>query len=94
MIYANGCSFTYGTGLPLKDKAWPFELAELLGYDRSETITEAQRGVSNQYIVRNTITTVSDLLAEGKKPFCAIGMSAPSHTTELFQECRIRICDI
>ena len=78
MIYANGCSFTYGTGLPLKDKAWPFELAELLGYDRSETITEAQRGVSNQYIVRNTITTVSDLLAEGKKPFCAIGMSAPS----------------
>jgi len=78
MIYANGCSFTYGTGLPLKDKAWPFELADLLGYDRSETITEAQRGVSNQYIVRNTITTVSDLLAEGKKPFCAIGMTAPS----------------
>ena len=50
----------------------------MLGFERDDTITEAQRGVSNQYIVRNTITTVSDLLAEGKKPFCAIGMSAPS----------------
>jgi hypothetical protein len=78
MLYANGCSFTYGTGLALKDKAWPFELAEMLGLNRDETVTEAQRGVSNQFIVRNTITTVSDLLAEGKKPFCAIGMTAPS----------------
>ncbi|MDA9373811.1 hypothetical protein N9R43_00295 [bacterium] len=78
MLYANGCSFTYGTGLADKSKAWPFELAERLGLDRSDTITEAQRGVSNQYIVRNTITTVSDLLAEGKKPFCAIGLTAPS----------------
>jgi len=78
MLYANGCSFTYGTGLALKDKAWPFELAEKLGFERSDTISEAQRGVSNQYIVRNTITTVSDLLTEGKKPFCAIGMTAPS----------------
>ena len=78
MLYANGCSFTYGTGLADKSKAWPFELAERLGLDRTETVTEAQRGVSNQYIVRNTITTVSDLLAEGKKPFCAVGMSAPS----------------
>ncbi len=78
MLYANGRSFTYGTGLADKSKAWPFELAERLGLDRTETVTEAQRGVSNQYIVRNTITTVSDLLAEGKKPFCAVGMSAPS----------------
>ena len=78
MLYANGCSFTYGTGLADKSKAWPFELAERLGLDRSDTITEAQRGVSNQYVVRNTITTVSDLLAEGKKPFCAIGLTAPS----------------
>lgn len=78
MLYANGCSFTYGTGLADKSKAWPFELAERLGLDRNDTVTEAQRGVSNQYIVRNTITTVSDLLAEGKKPFCAIGLTAPS----------------
>ncbi|MDC1446542.1 hypothetical protein N8344_01060 [bacterium] len=78
MLYANGCSFTYGTGLADKSKAWPFELAERLGLDRTETVTEAQRGVSNQYIVRNTITTVSDLLAEGKKPFCAVGLTAPS----------------
>lgn len=78
MLYANGCSFTYGTGLADKSKAWPFELAERLELDRNETVTEAQRGVSNQYIVRNTITTVSDLLAEGKKPFCAVGLTAPS----------------
>lgn len=78
MLYANGCSFTYGTGLADKSKAWTYELAEKLGFDRDDTVTEAQRGVSNQYIVRNTITTVSDLLAEGKKPFCAIGMTAPS----------------
>ena len=43
MLYANGCSFTYGTGLALKDKAWPFELAEKLGFERSDTISEAQR---------------------------------------------------
>lgn len=78
MLYANGCSFTYGTGLAHKDKAWPYELAERLGFDRSETITEAQRGVSNQYVVRNTITTVSELIADGKRPFIAIGMTAPS----------------
>jgi hypothetical protein len=78
MLYANGCSFTYGTGLADKSKAWPFELADRLGLDRSATVTEAQRGVSNQFIVRNTITTVSDLIAEGIKPFCAIGMTAPS----------------
>ena len=78
MLYANGCSFTYGTGLADKSKAWTYELAEKLGFDRDDTVTEAQRGVSNQYIVRNTITTVSDLLAEGEKPFCAIGMTAPS----------------
>jgi hypothetical protein len=85
MLYANGCSFTYGTGLADKSKAWPFELAERLGLDRTETVTEAQRGVSNQYIVRNTITTVSDLLAEGKKPFCAVGMSAPSRREHFIQ---------
>ena len=85
MLYANGCSFTYGTGLADKSKAWPFELAERLGLDRTETVTEAQRGVSNQYIVRNTITTVSDLLTEGKKPFCAVGMSAPSRREHFIQ---------
>ena len=78
MLYANGCSFTYGTGLAHKDKAWPYELAEMLGFNRDDTVTEAQRRVSNQYIVRNTITTVSELLADGKKPFVAVGMTAPS----------------
>ena len=49
MLYANGCSFTYGTGLPLKDRAWPYVLAEKLNIDSVET--DAQRGVSNNYIV-------------------------------------------
>ena len=31
MLYANGCSFTYGTGLAHKDRAWPFVLAKKLG---------------------------------------------------------------
>lgn len=86
MLYANGCSFTYGTGLPLKDRAWPFELSELLGFDRSTTVTEAQRGVSNQYIVRNTITTVSEMIQNGDKPFVAIGLTAPSRREHFIQE--------
>lgn len=94
MLYANGCSFTYGTGLALKDKAWPYELAEMLGYKREDTVTEAQRGVSNNYIVRNTITTVSDLLAEGKKPFCAIGMTAPSRREHFIENKNILIHNV
>lgn len=94
MLYANGCSFTYGTGLALKDKAWPFELAELLGFDRTETVTEAQRGVSNQYIVRNTITTVSELIQNGKKPFVAIGLTAPSRREHFINEKNILIHNI
>ena len=65
MLYANGCSFTYGTGLAHKDRAWPFVLAEKLGIEGVET--EAQRGVSNAYIVRNTITNLSVKIAEGEK---------------------------
>jgi len=69
MLYANGCSFTYGTGLAHKDRAWPFVLAEKLNI--SDVETEAQRGVSNNYIVRNTITTVSEKLSAGEKvDFC------------------------
>ena len=65
MLYANGCSFTYGTGLAHKDKAWPFILAEKLGIKDVET--DAQRGVSNSYIVRNTITNLSDKIANGER---------------------------
>jgi hypothetical protein len=78
MLYANGCSFTYGTGLALKDKAWPFKLAEKLGITKDEVQTDAERGISNQYIVRQTITVVSELLSEGKKPFVAVGLTAPN----------------
>jgi hypothetical protein len=52
MLYANGCSFTYGTGLANKENAWPYELAELLGFDRKQTQTEADRGVSNLFFFR------------------------------------------
>ena len=78
MLYANGCSFTYGTGLANKENAWPYELAELLGFDRKQTQTEADRGVSNFYIVRTAIKTISDMLANGERPFVAIGLTTPN----------------
>lgn len=94
MLYANGCSFTYGTGLADKETAWPYELAEMLGFDRDETVTEADRGVSNTYIVRTTIKTVSDFLQEGKKPFCAIGMTAPSRREHFIEDKNLLVHNI
>lgn len=94
MLYANGCSFTYGTGLPDKEKAWPYELTELLDLDIDETLTEADRGVSNNYIVRTTIKTVSDLLAEGKNPFVAIGMTSPSRREHYIEKNNLLIHNI
>jgi hypothetical protein len=94
MLYANGCSFTYGTGLALKDRAWPFELAEKLGYDRKEVVTDAERGISNQYIVRQTITNVSELVADGKKPFVAIGLTAPNRREHFIERENVLIHNI
>ena len=85
MLYANGCSFTYGTGLAHKDRAWPYILAEKLKIDSVET--EAQRGVSNAYIVRNTITNLSVKIAEGEKiDFVAIGMTAPNRKEHFIEK--------
>jgi len=92
MLYANGCSFTYGTGLAHKDKAWPFMLAEKLGI--KETQTDAERGISNQYIVRQTITVVSELLLKGKKPFVAIGLSAPNRREHFIESKNVLIHNI
>jgi hypothetical protein len=94
MLYANGCSFTYGTGLPLKDKAWPFMLAKKLGIKKKDVITDAERGISNQYIVRHTITAVSELIANGKKPFVAIGLSAPNRREHFIEKDNILIHNI
>ena len=94
MLYANGCSFTYGTGLPLKDKAWPFMLAKKLGIKKKDIITDAERGISNQYIVRHTITAVSELIANGKKPFVAIGLSAPNRREHFIEKDNILIHNI
>lgn len=76
MLYANGCSFTAGTGLDDENKAWPYKLGELLG--DSNVVSEATKGASNQYIVRSTISSLSGLIAEGQRPFVAIGLTAPS----------------
>jgi hypothetical protein len=94
MLYANGCSFTYGTGLANKENAWPYELAELLGFDREQTQTEADRGVSNGYIVRTTIKTVSDLLANGESPFVAIGLTSPSRREHFIESENLLIHNI
>tara|TARA_B100000809_G_scaffold144111_1_gene141674 strand:+ start:349 stop:1080 length:732 start_codon:yes stop_codon:yes gene_type:complete len=94
MLYANGCSFTYGTGLALKDKAWPFMLAKKLGIKKKDVVTDAERGISNQYIVRHTITAVSELIANGKKPFVAIGLSAPNRREHFIEKDNILIHNI
>ena len=94
MLYANGCSFTYGTGLALKDRAWPFMLAKKLGIKKKDVITDAERGISNQYIVRHTITAVSELIANGKKPFVAIGLSAPNRREHFIEKDNILIHNI
>ena len=94
MLYANGCSFTYGTGLALKDKAWPFMLAKKLGIKKKDVVTDAERGISNQYIVRHTITAVSELIANGKKPFIAIGLSAPNRREHFIEKDNILIHNI
>jgi hypothetical protein len=79
MLYANGCSFTAGTGLEDEEKAWPYILGENMGIDKENILTEAHKGVSNQYIIRSTISTVSKILSETEnRPFCAIGLTAPS----------------
>ena len=93
MLYANGCSFTYGTGLAHKDRAWPFVLAEKLNI--SDVETEAQRGVSNNYIVRNTITTVSEKLSAGDKvDFVAIGMTAPTRREHFIESKNLLVHNI
>ena len=93
MLYANGCSFTYGTGLPLKDKAWPFILAEKLGIESVET--DAQRGVSNNYIVRSTITNLCEQIASGNKiDFVAIGMTAPNRKEHFIEKKNLLIHNI
>jgi hypothetical protein len=94
MLYANGCSFTYGTGLADKKTAWPFELSELLGLNREKTLSEALSGVSNQYVVRSTIKTVSDLLVDGEKPFVAIGLTSPSRREHFIEDKNLLIHNI
>lgn len=78
MLYANGCSFTAGTGLDDEEKSWPYILGDLMGIENEKVLTEANKGVSNQYIVRSAITSLSNLIALGDKPFVAIGLTAPS----------------
>ena len=94
ILYANGCSFTYGTGLALKDTAWPFILADKLGISKEDTITEAERGISNQYIVRQTITRVAELISQGKKPFVAIGLTAPNRREHFIESKNVLIHNI
>lgn len=79
MFYANGCSFTEGFGLEDPEDAWPYKLAQKMGYDIDDIHTEAHRGVSNQYIVRSTIASICKLQAMGHDiSFVAIGMTAPA----------------
>lgn len=92
-LYANGCSFTYGTGLAKKDTAWPYKLAEKLSIEN--VVSEAQRGISNLYIVRSTITTISEMIEKGETPeFVAIGMTAPSRREHFIEKHNLLIHNI
>lgn len=92
-LYANGCSFTYGTGLARKDASWPYILADKLEID--DVVNEAQRGVSNPYIVRSTITTVSEMIENEEAPnFVAIGMTAPSRREHFIESKNLLIHNV
>ena len=62
ILLTNGDSFTYGTELTDNNLAWPYVLADIIGYD---CVNLAQPGASNDYIVRSTVeylnTTTPDL---------------------------------
>ena len=91
MLYANGCSFTYGTGLSIKRQGLTI-LAEKLGIDDVET--DAQRGVSNNYIVRSTITNLCEQILGNKIDFVAIGMTAPNRKEHFIEKKNLLIHNI
>lgn len=78
MLYTNGDSFTFGTGIQ-SNKAWPALLAKNLGY---ELVNDALPGGSNYRIVRTTI----DFLSRHKPNLVIIAWSSylrtewPSHS--------------
>lgn len=68
MLYANGDSFTYGTGVD-KQNTWPALLAKELGY---ELVNDAVPGGSNHRVVRTTI----DFLSKHKPKLVVVAWSS------------------
>ena len=52
ILLANGCSFTEGYDLPIKELSWPYQLGKSLNYD---TVNLALGGASNDRIYRTTV---------------------------------------
>ncbi len=86
ILYANGCSMTYGAELidnPVTKKcldhehrlktAWPGQLSKLLGM---ECVNWAKAAASNEKILRTSLKWISEYLGSGKDPselFVVIG---------------------
>ena len=51
-------------------------------------------GVSNFYIVRTAIKTISDMLANGERPFVAIGLTTPNRKEHFIEDKNLLIHNI
>jgi len=68
MIYVNGCGYTEGHTLEDKTKSWPYILGKKINVEDNKIFIEADYNVSNQYIVRSTISTLCEFINRGEKP--------------------------
>lgn len=77
ILYANGCSMTYGHELENMYDAWPYRLAQNLNLNNC--VNDGKPGSSNDRIVRTTISWTANYLNQNdNKPFVVVGWSAPS----------------
>lgn len=73
-IITNGCSFTYGDGLPRpKQQAWPHLLADKLGVD---VVNLGKSGAGNDSIFRRTYEYFYEDLVNQNNPFYIIMFSS------------------
>jgi hypothetical protein len=68
-VYTNGDSWTYGSELKDKTKAWPLLVAESLGH---ELCNSSFPGGSNERIVRTTVHDCLKFVQEGRRPLVLI----------------------
>lgn len=82
-LYFNGDSWTYGSGLPEKERLTDFFPRLISDNLKLPLYCSAQPGSSNQRILRTTIEDIINLKDQGKSPFVIISWSK-IHRFELF----------